>query len=163
MRVLAVCGSLQKASTNLDLLRTAAAIAPSGVEVLPFDGIRHLPLFNPDIPDRQPPESVSTWRAALGACNAVLIASPEYGHSLPGALKNAIDWIIGSGQFYGKPVAITAAASSPERGRRGLDALRTTLHAVDARVVGGNPIVCGPTFNTEVAQLLHELIAVAVR
>lgn len=161
MRILAVCGSLQKHSANLDLLRTAVEVAPHGVEVLLFDGIRELPLFNPDTADDQTPESVSAWRGALSACDAVLIASPEYGHSLPGALKNAIDWTIGSGEFYGKPVAITAAVSAPERGRGGLDALRITLHAVDVRLVGGTAIVRGASLDAQVRQLLQDLIATA--
>jgi NAD(P)H-dependent FMN reductase len=60
------------------------------------------------------PESVLRWRGMLAASDAVLIASPEYGFSLPGALKNAIDWVIGSGELEGKVVAITAAVPGPE-------------------------------------------------
>lgn len=60
-----------------------------------FDGLRHLPHFNPDTEE---PPAVRDWRKALAGSDAVLIASPEYGHSLPGALKNGIDWVIGSGE-----------------------------------------------------------------
>ncbi len=85
MRVLALCGSLQAESTNLDI-ETA-------------------------------PEPVKQWRAALVAHDAVFIATPEYGHSFPGGLKNAIDWVIGSGELEGKIVAITASAAGVGRGQ----------------------------------------------
>ncbi len=158
MKVLAVCGSLQNRSANLELLRKAANLAPREVEILLFDGIRHLPHFNPDLDGDAPPAGVPEWRAQLQDCDAVLIASPEYGHSLAGALKNAIDWVIGSGELNGKPVAITAAVPSSERGRLGLAALRTTLEAVDAVVLGGNPIVRGPGLDAAIELLLSELV-----
>ena len=72
-----------------------------------------LPHFNPEIEATGVPESVTRWRRALAESDAVLIASPEYGFSLPGALKNAIDWVIGSGELEGKVVAITAAVPRP--------------------------------------------------
>jgi NAD(P)H-dependent FMN reductase len=95
VRILAVCGSLQAKSANLALLHAAVAVAPKGVEMILFDGLRHLPHFNPDTEE---PPAVRDWRKALAGSDAVLIASPEYGHSLPGALKNGIDWVIGSGE-----------------------------------------------------------------
>ena len=84
-----------------------------------------------------------------------------YGFSLPGVLKNAIDWVIGSGELEGKVVAITAAVPAPERGRRGLQALRDTLSAVRVTIVGGEPIVSGPEFDRHVAELLQALVAAA--
>ena len=143
MRVLAVCGSLQAKSGNLALLKTAAASMPPGVELVLFDGLRELPHFNPDLEATGLPESVTQWRLALTASDAVLIASPEYGFSLPGVLKNGIDWVIGSGELEQKVVAITAVVAGPERGRRGLQALRDTLSAVRATIVGGEPIAKG--------------------
>ena len=98
----------------------------------------------------------------MSECDAVLIASPEYGFSLPGVLKNAIDWVIGSGELEGKVVAITAAVPAPERGRRGLQALRDTLAAVRATIIGGEPIPPGPTRDRDVAQLVRALIAAVV-
>ena len=158
MKVLAVCGSLQRKSGNLELLRIAAAGAPEGVEFLLFDGVRRLPLFNPDLDGDDAPAAVRDWREVLVACDAVLIASPEYGHSLSGALKNAIDWTIPSGELYNKPVAFTAAVAAPERGRLGLQALRTTLLAVGAVIVGGEPFVRGPNFENETRALLLALV-----
>jgi hypothetical protein len=115
VRILAISGSLQARSSNLDLLKTAVAVAPDGVEVAIFDGLRDLPLFNPDLEtDGAAPSSVQTWRRVLAERAAVLIATPEYGHSLPGSLKNAVDWVIGSGELERKVVAITASTNHPK-------------------------------------------------
>jgi chromate reductase, NAD(P)H dehydrogenase (quinone) len=161
MRILAICGSLQAKSGNLALLSAAAASVPSGVQLVRFDGLRDLPHFNPDIEAAGVPESVQRWRQALAESHAVLIASPEYGFSMPGALKNGIDWVIGSGELEEKVVAITAAVVAPERGRRGLKALRDTLSAVRATIVGGEPIAKGPEFEPQVAALVRALIEAA--
>jgi chromate reductase len=163
MRILGVCGSLQAKSGNLALLRVAAASMPAGVELVLFDGLRDLPHFNPDIEASGVPESVTRWREALAGSDAVLIASPEYGFSLPGVLKNAIDWVIGSGELEQKVVAITAAVPAPERGRRGLQALRDTLSAVRATIVGDEPISRGAEFESQVAMLARALADAARR
>ncbi|XYI02677.1 NADPH-dependent FMN reductase [Sorangium sp. So ce1128] len=161
MRILGICGSLQARSSNLTLLHAARSMAPEGVELVLYDGIRELPLFNPDIEASGAPPAVGEWRRAIAASDALLIASPEYGHSLPGALKNAIDWVIGTGELERKVVGVTAATVSSERGRLGLQALRGTLGAVSARVVGGEPIARGPSFERELAALLDALIDAA--
>jgi NAD(P)H-dependent FMN reductase/precorrin-6B methylase 2 len=158
VRVLAVSGSLQSPSGNRALLEVARDGAPPGVEVSMFEGLRDLPLFDPTLdPDALP--AVDAWRQALASSDAVLIATPEYGHSVPGALKNAIDWVIGTGELERKVVAITAAVPGPDRGHRGLKALRDTLGAVSARVVGGYPIVKSANLGEEVAKLLRALLA----
>ena len=158
MKVLGICGSLQARSGNLALLKTVAESLPPGVEFVLFDGLRHLPHFNPDIEASGVPESVTAWRLALAASDAVLIASPEYGFSLPGVVKNGIDWVIGSGELEQKVVAITAAVAGPERGRRGLEALRDTLVAVRTTIVGGDPIAKGPGFESRIAALVQSLV-----
>ena len=161
MRILGICGSLQSKSGNLALLHAAAASMPVGAELVLFDGLRELPLFNPDLEAGGVPDSVARWRLALAGSDAVLIASPEYGFSLPGALKNGIDWVIGSGELERKVVAVTAAVAGPGRGRRGLDALRDTLTAVSATIVGGEPIPKGPQLESNVAALVRTLIETA--
>src|SRR5688572_13979577 len=157
MRILGISGSLQAKSGNLSLLHAAARAVPREIEFVLFDGLRHLPQFDPDLDAEPAPPAVVALRAALGASAALLIASPEYGHSLPGALKNAIDWAIPSGELEGKPVAITCAVPAPERGLMGLQALRQTLNAVSARIVGGAPIVKGAHFEQDAAALVHAL------
>jgi chromate reductase, NAD(P)H dehydrogenase (quinone) len=158
MKILAVCGSLKAQSANLALLRTAAQLAPPGVAVHLYDGLGELPHFNPDTEEQGLSPSVAQWRKALATSDAVLIAAPEYGHSLPGVLKNAIDWVIGSGELEGKLVALTASTPAPDRGRLGLGALRDTLRALSARIVGGDPITRGPEMTVAVGRLLDALI-----
>ncbi|MCB9765357.1 MAG: NAD(P)H-dependent oxidoreductase [Alphaproteobacteria bacterium] len=140
MRIAAVCGSLKATSGNLVLLRMLAET--DRAEVVIVDLLRHLPLFNPDIEDTGPaPAPVVAWREALAASDAVVFACPEYGFSLPGALKNGVDWVIGSGELHQKVVAITAAVGVHARGAKGRRALRDTLEAVDARIVWDQGIV----------------------
>jgi chromate reductase, NAD(P)H dehydrogenase (quinone) len=158
MKILGICGSLQALSANLALLHVAAQSAPADVEFLLFDGLRELPLFNPDVEVGGPPDSVLRWRRALAESDALFIASPEYALSLSGALKNGIDWAIGSGELERKIIAITAAVPAPERGRCGLRALRGTLSAVNAVIVGGEPIAMGPDFHGRVARLFADLL-----
>lgn len=158
MRILGICGSLQATSGNLALLQAAVAAAPPGVTVVIGDLLRDLPPFNPDLEAAGATPAVEAWRRALAGCDAVLIASPEYGHSLPGALKNAIDWVIGTGELHRKVVGTTAATAHRERGLRGLQALGQTLRAVDALVVGEAPIPRGPDFDRELQALLIALV-----
>jgi NAD(P)H-dependent FMN reductase len=156
--------SLQALSANLALLHVAAASTPRDIELVVFDGLRDLPLFNPDVDATGAPDSVLKWRRALAESDAVLIASPEYGFSLPGALKNGIDWVIGSGELEGKVAAITAAVPTSERGRRGLQALRDSLFAVRAVVVSGEPIARGMDFHARVTELVADVVrAVAMQ
>lgn len=162
MRILAICGSLQEKSSNLTLLRRAIERAPAGVEMTLYDGLRQLPHFNPDLARDElehTPSAVAELRRAVASADALLVATPEYGHSLPGSLKNAIDWLIGTGELERKLVAITSAVPAAERGRLGLAALRATLAAVSARIVFAEPITRGPEFDTELAKLLQLLVA----
>ena len=160
MRILGVCGSLQAKSANLSLLQTAARLAPPGMTVSLYDGLRTLPHFDPDLEvDGVAPEPVQRLRAAVRESDALLIACPEFGFSLPGALKNMIDWLIGSGELERKLIAVTASTVHPERGRMGLSALLQTLSAVSAQVVGGEPTVRGAGEEAAVRALLGALKA----
>lgn len=125
-----------------------------------YDGLRTLPHFDPDLEvDGVAPQSVRQLRAAVGGSDALLIVCPEYGFSLPGALKNMIDWLIGSGELERKLVAVTASTVHPERGRMGLQALLQTLSAVSAQVVGGEPTVRGQGEEATIRALLEALQA----
>lgn len=158
MKVLAICGSLQAQSANRTLVEKAVRLAPEGAEITAFTGLGELPHFSPDLDGSDPPAAVTRWRLATGASDGFFIACPEYGHSLPGVLKNGIDWLISSGELEGKRVAITASTNSPVRGRLGLRALRDTLGAVSADVVGGEPLVRGPDEERELVELLQALV-----
>lgn len=161
VRIVSISGSLQARSSNLSLIDSLPSLAGPEVEVTRWDGLRGLPHFDLDANEAPPPE-VRAWRDVLGQADGVLIATPEYGHSLPGALKNGIDWVFGSGELYRKPVAITAASAGSGRGRRGLVALHQTLGALDALVLGGEPIARGPGAEETARALLSQLVA-AVR
>jgi chromate reductase, NAD(P)H dehydrogenase (quinone) len=158
LRILGISGSLQAQSSNRALVQAASRLVPAGVEFVVSDHLRGLPHFDPDLETPEPPASVREWRRAVEGADAVLIACPEYGHSLPGSLKNGIDWLIGSGELERKVVAITAAVKSADRGQRGLQALAGTLAAVSARLVGGEPTLVDATFDSAVAHLLHTLV-----
>ena len=91
LRLLGVAGSLRKGSLNRALLRAIADALPAGAATLElFDGLGALPTFDPDSPAE--PEPVARWKQALAAADGVVIATPEYNYSIPGVLKNAIDW-----------------------------------------------------------------------
>ena len=162
IRILGIVGSLGARSSNLTLLETAASVAPDGIEVLLYTRLGELPYFDPDIdPDIDPddaPPAVRALRQAIAASDAVLIAAPEYGHSLPGVLKNGIDWLIGSGELERKVVAITASVPHSERGRQGLAALRQTLGAVRAVIVSDEPIVRGSASEATMRDVLRRLV-----
>jgi chromate reductase, NAD(P)H dehydrogenase (quinone) len=162
LRLLAVVGSLGTKSGNLALLERAAQIAPSEIEIEIFGRLGELPFFDPDIDPEHAPPPVLELRRAIARSDALLVACPEYGHSLPGVLKNAIDWLIGSGELERKVVAITASVPAPERGLRGLAALRQTLGAVSAVVPFDAPIARGPDADREIGIALAA-IARAVR
>jgi chromate reductase, NAD(P)H dehydrogenase (quinone) len=134
--ILAVSGSLQARSSNRALLRTAHRVAPAGVEVVDSLSVGDVPPFNPDIErDGPAPAQVVTWRAQVAAAEGVLIASPEYAHSLPGSLKNALDWLVGSGELYGRRVAVLCGSPRPNGGTQGRAALEQTLRAQGAVIV----------------------------
>jgi NAD(P)H-dependent FMN reductase len=111
-RVLLVCGSLQRCSANQAALDVArVALSASGVEVSVFGDLGSIPPLNPDRGD-DPGAAVLAFRAEIGAADAVLLAAPEYAGAIAGVVKNALDWIVGSGDFYGKPVALLSAGTS---------------------------------------------------
>jgi chromate reductase, NAD(P)H dehydrogenase (quinone) len=107
--VLALCGSLRAASTNLALLRAASRLAPAGVTVEIQEDLGSLTLFNPDL-ESAPPMGVLRLRDGIARSNALLIASPEYAHGVTGVIKNALDWLVSFEAFADKPVAIFNAS-----------------------------------------------------
>jgi NAD(P)H-dependent FMN reductase len=135
--VLLISGSTRAASTNSAALRTASAVAPDGVETVWYDGLADLPAFNPDDDGTAHP-SVVALREHLSRADAVLFCTPEYAGTLPGSLKNLLDWTVGTGDLYRKPVAwITVAA--PGRGDGATATLRSVLGYVGAEI---DPDVC---------------------
>ena len=106
MRILALSGSLRAKSLNTRVLRFAARVALPGTDLHLCDVLDRLPHFNPDLDTDSGPAAVMSFRAQVNAASAVVISSPEYAHSVPGTLKNALDWVVGSGELVGKPVGL---------------------------------------------------------
>jgi NAD(P)H-dependent FMN reductase len=139
-KLLLISGSLRAGSTNSATLRTAAALAPDGIEATPYDGMGRLPHFNPDDDPSDgvglDPE-VAALRAALGEVDALLVSTPEYAGALPGSFKNLLDWTVGGGQTYGMPVAWinVSGAAAPSGGADAHESLRKVLGYTGARIV----------------------------
>ena len=134
MRVLAISGSLRRASRNTAALEALARLAPGGVKLLLYRDLAMLPPFNPDddIEDKPKPEPVATLRALVDGSDALVIAAPEYAHGLPGALKNALDWLVASETFAGKP---TALLNTSPRAFHAQASLREILSTMAARLI----------------------------
>jgi chromate reductase len=106
MRILAISGSLRAASSNRAALKAAAMLTPPDVQIVLYTGLGDLPHFNPDLDTDEPPQAVQTLRQEIGQCHGLLICSPEYAHGVAGSMKNALDWLVSSVEFPGKPVAL---------------------------------------------------------
>jgi NAD(P)H-dependent FMN reductase len=132
VRVLAISGSLRHASSNTALVGAVARLAPDTVDVSIYRELEALPPFNPDLDGEDVPAAVTRFRAALQACDAVLISSPEYAHGVPGVLKNALDWVVGSGELVNKPIALINASG---RAKHAWASLAETLTVMSAHVI----------------------------
>jgi chromate reductase, NAD(P)H dehydrogenase (quinone) len=137
--VLLISGSLRAESTNAAALRTAAALASEEIETTLFDGMADLPHFNPDddAEGSVPHPAVAHLREAISGADAILICTPEYAGALPGALKNLLEWTIGDGGTYGKPVAWinVSGPAAPTGGADAHDSLRKVLTYSGANIV----------------------------
>jgi len=130
MNVCALVGSLRKASYNRYLAHACQELAPSGMTIALFDRLRDLPHYDGDLDTATPPEPVADLRATIAAADALLIVTPEYNFSMPGVLKNAIDWASrpsGKSCLNKKPAAILGATPGLMGTVRGQLALRQSL------------------------------------
>ncbi len=125
LHVIALSGSLRAASVNTALLRAAAVLAPPGVVVTLYEEMGSLPHFNPD--QETPPAAVARWQTLLLGCDAILIASPEYAHGVPGSIKNALDWVVGTTGLEGKPVALLNSSPRASVAQAALAEIVTTM------------------------------------
>ena len=131
IHLLAISGSLRAVSSNTALLRAAIALAPPEVEIRLYGAFGDLPHFNPDLEANEPP-AVTDLRARVRWADGLLISSPEYAHGVPGAMKNALDWLVGGDEFIYKPVALLNA--SP-RSHHAQDSLAETITTMSGRLV----------------------------
>ncbi|MEV0340314.1 NADPH-dependent FMN reductase [Nocardia sp. NPDC050713] len=169
-RILLISGSTRDGSTNTAALRTAHAIAPDGVETRCYTGLLELPAFVPGAnPETYPP--VVGLRDDLAWADAVLISTPEYAGTLPGSLKNLLDWTVGTADLYEKPTAwLTVAA--PGRGDGATATLSSVLGYVGADIVtaacvrlpvlsaeiGADGLIAAQSFRDGVVEALDALV-----
>jgi chromate reductase len=137
MRVLAISGSLRADSNNTALLRALREEAPDGVEVEIFDGLKEIPPYDADDDVVPGPQQVEAFRELVRGADAVFFATPEYNSSVPGALKNALDWAsrpLATNAFRNKPVAVIGSSAGAFGAVWAAAELRKVLGAMGARV-----------------------------
>jgi chromate reductase len=177
MRVLGISGSLRTGSLNSALLRAAAERLPAGAELVQFERLREVPPYDEDVELAAIPAVVEEMRQAVREADAVLIATPEYNHSIPGQLKNALDWIsrpAGKSALNGKPAAAIGASTGMFGAVWAQAELRKVLGALGGRVVEtdlpvghvkdqlvGDGLELSPQQSEQLEEILAELIAEA--
>ena len=127
MKLLAISGSARQDSTNTALLMAMQRLAPEGVEVSVFHRLDSLPVFSPDAEGEKTPVAVLRFLELVAAADGVIISSPEYVRSIPGGMKNAIDWMVSRYEIIGKPITLAHAS---HRGDEMLASLRVVLATV---------------------------------
>ncbi|GJM34666.1 MAG: FMN reductase [Saprospiraceae bacterium] len=127
--IFAISGSTKKTSANLAILKAIASMYTDQLDIQIYEGIDQLPHFNPDLDQEPFPSAVIEFRELINQADGVLICTPEYVFSLPGALKNAIEWTVSTTVFSDKPVGLITAASSGEKAFESLGLIMTTIMA----------------------------------
>ncbi|BEV12730.1 NAD(P)H-dependent oxidoreductase [Asticcacaulis sp. DW145] len=142
-KLIALSGSLRKASYTTALLRTLAANAPAGVEIEVAE-VADIPVYNQDLDVEPYPEGVARLRAQVQAADGVLVGSPEYNYAMPGSTKNLLDWLsrpYGKAALAGKPALIITTSPASTGGVRAQAQIRGTLAAIGAHPLGGAEVV----------------------
>ena len=170
IKILALVGSLRAASINRQLAELAAETAPEGVTVTVFDGLGDLPFYNEDIDNEDDvPASVVALRTAAVEADAALVVTPEYNGSIPGVLKNAIDWLsrpFGNGALKGKPAAVVGGSFGQYGGVWAHDETRKSFGLAGPRIVEDLKLAVPfksldgkhPRENAEVAANLRDIV-----
>lgn len=169
VKVLVLVGSLREASVNRQLAELAVEQAPDGVELRIFDRLGELPFYNEDIDTADVAEPVVALRAAAAEADAALVVTPEYNGSIPGVLKNAIDWLsrpFGNGALKDKPLAVVGAALGRYGGVWAHDETRKSFGIAGPRVVEDLKLSVPskafdgkhPRENAEVAEALRDIV-----
>lgn len=136
--VLVICGSLRKGSYNAAVANALPVLAPPELTLVPAPSFADFPLYNYDVQMAGVPAAVTAWADAIRAADGVIIVTPEYNWSIPGPLKNAIDWVskLKDVPFKDKPVALQSASTGQVGGARMQYHLRMTLGSIDAVLLG---------------------------
>jgi chromate reductase len=157
-------GSLRKGSFSAAIARSLPALAPAGVTIEPLPSVAEFPLYNHDLQDKGFPPIVTASAEAIRKADGVIIVTPEYNHSIPGVLKNAIDWIsrVPNQPFAGKPIALESSSVGLYGGVRAQLHLRHVFVYLDGRVLN-KPEVIIPQVNTKIDPATGELTDPATR
>jgi chromate reductase, NAD(P)H dehydrogenase (quinone) len=131
IKILALSGSLRFTSSNTIILKTLASMSSNEIRISLYNGIKDLPLFNPDIETKKI-ASVDDFRTKLKESDGIIISCPEYAHGVPGAFKNALDWVVGTGDFMHKPVALLNASVMATHAQA---SLKETITVMGAKVI----------------------------
>ncbi len=131
---MAISGSLRAKSSNQHVLNSLAELAGDEAVFVFYNELETLPHFNPDADNDHPPAAVQRFRSQLQQADAVVFCTPEYAHGIPGALKDALDWIVSSGEFTAKPTAVISASPLATGGEKAHAALLTTIKVMGATV-----------------------------
>jgi NAD(P)H-dependent FMN reductase len=159
LRLLAISGSLHAESVNTQLLRACARLAPSGVRITLYEGLRGLPYFHPALDTDTPPRAVARWRMQVAASHALILSSPEHAGA-PGVLKNALDWLVGTSDIVGKPVALLSSASRTTHAQK---SLARTLKTISARLILEEPYLAAVAATTpSIEDILGEPVTCAL-
>ena len=126
-KIFAISGSTRKNSSNVKLLYLIKDLAAEIFEVIIFDTLDELPHFNPDLDNENPPAEIIAFRRQVSEADGVLICSPEYVFSLPGSLKNILEWCVSTTVFSHKPVGLVTASASGEKAQEQLRLIMKTL------------------------------------
>ncbi len=129
-KVLAISGSTRQQSTNQYLINAIIDLSSGELDIGLFNDLEQMPQFNPDKDNEHVHDTVSRFRQLISKADGIIICTPEYAHGVPGALKNAIDWTISTGEFPNKPTMLITAATD---GRFGHKALLDTMRAIEAK------------------------------
>ncbi len=157
-------GSLRRGSLNAAIARALPALAPEGVTIEPLPSVGEFPLYNHDLQEKGFPPIVTRTAEAIAKADGVIVVTPEYNHSIPGVLKNAIDWLsrLPDQPFAGKPIALESSSPSVFGGLRAQLHLRHSFVYLDGRVLN-KPEVIIPQANTKVEAATGELTDPATR
>ena len=164
LRFAVMVGSLRKGSFNAAIARALPALAPDGVTVTPLGSVGDFPLYNQDVQERGFPPAATAMAEAIAAADGVIFVTPEYNHSVPGVLKNAVDWIsrLPNQPFAGKPVAIQSSSPGLFGGLRAQLHLRHMFVYLDARALN-KPEVIIPQVHTKIDSATGEVTDPATR
>jgi chromate reductase len=141
LRILAISGSLREKSSNTALMKAIIALSSGDIQFTIYGGLGDLPHFNPDLDLDDGPASVQELRLQLKEADGVLICTPEYGNGVPGVLKNALDWLVSSGEFMNKPTAVISASPTPMGGDKAHASLLLTLNMINAEIIEGGTMM----------------------